>query len=82
MRINSRLRLADACTDTVQKLLEGLVTVRIARFADVVARLAAQAVTTQVGVPYIDLRLLSLLDGTDSVTVNEIARGAHMTVPG
>jgi DNA-binding MarR family transcriptional regulator len=58
--------------------LEDLVAVRIARLADVVARLAGQSVTVQVGVPHTDMRLLNLLDGTEGVTVNEIARRAHI----
>lgn len=78
MRKNSRLRLADIRTDAVRKTMEDLVAVRIARLADAVARLAAQSVTAQVGIPHTDLRLLTLLDGTEGVTVNEIARRAHI----
>jgi DNA-binding MarR family transcriptional regulator len=78
MQRRSRLRLADPGTDSVRKTLEDLVAVRVARLADVVHRLAAQSVTARVGVPYTDMRLLNLLDGTDGVTVNEIARRAHI----
>ena len=75
---SSRLRLADARTDTARKSLEDLVAVRIARLADVVARLGAQTVTARVGIRRTDMRLLNLLDGTDGVTVNEIGRRAHI----
>jgi DNA-binding MarR family transcriptional regulator len=78
MQKNSRLRLADARTDTVQKTLEDLVAVRVARLADVIARLAAQSVGARIGVPHTGMRLLNLLDGTEGVTVNEIARRAHI----
>jgi DNA-binding MarR family transcriptional regulator len=78
MTRNSRLRLADVRKDSVHKTLEDLVAVRIARLADVMARLAAQSVTANVGVPHTDMRLLNLLDGTEGVTVNEIARRAHI----
>jgi DNA-binding MarR family transcriptional regulator len=75
---NRRLRLADASLDAVPKSLEDLVAVRIARLADVVARLGAQTVTARVGIRRTDMRLLNLLDGTDGVTVNEIGRRAHI----
>ena len=58
--------------------MEDLVAVRVARLADVVARLAAQSVMARVGVANTDLRLLNLLDGTEGVAVNEIARRAHI----
>jgi DNA-binding MarR family transcriptional regulator len=75
---NRRLWVADARTDSIRKTLEDLVVVRVARLADVVARLAGQFVTARLGVPYTDLRLLSLLDGKAGITVNEIARRAHI----
>jgi DNA-binding MarR family transcriptional regulator len=78
MQKNSRLRLAHVQTDPFRKTLEDLVAVRIARLADVVARLSRQYVPARLGVPRTDMRLLNLLDGTDGVTVNEIARRAHI----
>src|SRR5689334_108566 len=78
MQKNRRLRLADARVDAVSKSLEDLVAVRIARLADVVARLGAQTVTARVGIRRTDMRLLNLLDGTEGVTVNEIGRRAHI----
>jgi DNA-binding MarR family transcriptional regulator len=78
MQKNKRLRLADARTGTVRRPLEDLVAVRVARLADVVARLAEQFVTSQVGARGSDLRLLNLLDATEGVTVNEIARRIHI----
>jgi DNA-binding MarR family transcriptional regulator len=78
MRYSSRLRLIDARTDTVRKSLEDLVAVRIARLADVMARLANQSVTAQVGARNVDFRLLNILDAADGLTVNEIARRIHV----
>jgi DNA-binding MarR family transcriptional regulator len=78
MRHSSRPRLIDARTGTTGKSLEDLVAVRIARLADVMARLANQAVTAQVGARNVDLRLLNILDAADGLTVNEIARRVHI----
>jgi len=73
-----RLRLADARTDTARRSLEDLVAVRIARLADVVARLAEQSIVSKDGLRHTDLRLLNLLDASDGLTVNEIARRTHI----
>lgn len=78
MQRNGRLRLADVRMHTVRKTMDDLVAVRVARLADIMARIAAQFVTARLGVPNTDLRLLNLLDGTDGVTVNEIARRVHI----
>lgn len=75
---SKRLRLADARTDTARRSLEDLVAVRIARLADVVARLAEQTVVSKNGLRHTDLRLLNLLDAADGITVNEIARRTHI----
>jgi DNA-binding MarR family transcriptional regulator len=58
--------------------LEDLVAVRVVRIAEVVARLATQTIEARVGLRNTDLRILNLLDRTDGVTVNEIARRAHV----
>jgi DNA-binding MarR family transcriptional regulator len=78
MPSSRRLRLADAGADTARRSLEDLVAVRIARLADVVARLAEQSVVSRNGLRHTDLRLLNLLDATDGITVNEIARRTHI----
>lgn len=78
MRYSNRLRLVDTRTDTVRRSLEDLVAVRIARLADVMARLANQSVTAQVGARNVDFRLLNILDAADGLTVNEIARRIHV----
>ncbi len=61
-----------------RKSLEDLVAVRIVRIAEVVARLAIQTFEARFGLRNTDLRLMNLLDGKDGVTVNEIARRAHV----
>lgn len=58
--------------------LEDLVAVRVVRIAEVVARLASQTIEVRVGLRNTDLRILNLLDRTAGVTVNEIARRAHV----
>jgi len=78
MKKNRRLRIADPETDLVQKSLEDLVAVRIVRISEVIARLATRTIEARVGLRNTDLRLMNLLDGTDGVTVNEIARRAHV----
>jgi DNA-binding MarR family transcriptional regulator len=78
MQKNRRLRIADPQADTTRKSLEDIAAVRIARLADVFARLATQAFGANLGLRGTDLRLMSLLDGTDGITVNEIARRAHI----
>ena len=78
MQKNRRLRIADPESDPIAKSLEDLVAVRIVRLAEVVARLATQTIEARVGLRNTDLRLMNLLDGADGVTVNEIARRAHL----
>jgi len=78
MRKDRRLRIADPQVDAIQKSLEDLVAVRIVRIAEVIARLATQTIEASVGLRNTDLRLMNLLDGTEGVTVNEIARRAHV----
>jgi DNA-binding MarR family transcriptional regulator len=75
---NRRLRIADPQHDALERSLEDLVAVRIVRIAEVVSRLATQTIEAQVGLRNTDLRLMNLLDGADGVTVNEIARRAHV----
>jgi DNA-binding MarR family transcriptional regulator len=58
--------------------LEDLVAVRVVRIAEVVARLATRTIEGKVGLRNTDLRILNLLDRTDGVSVNEIARRAHV----
>ena len=58
--------------------LEDLIAVRIVRIAEVVARLATRTIEARVGLRNTDLRILNLLDRTDGVSVNEIARRAHV----
>jgi DNA-binding MarR family transcriptional regulator len=61
-----------------RKSLEDLVAVRIVRIAEVIARLATQTIEAQVGLRNTDLRLMNLLDRSEGITVNEIARRAHV----
>lgn len=61
-----------------RKSLEDLVAVRIVRIAEVISRLATQTIEAQVGLRNTDLRIMNLLDGTEGITVNEIARRAHV----
>jgi DNA-binding MarR family transcriptional regulator len=61
-----------------RKSLEDLVAVRIVRIAEVISRLATQTIEAQVGLRNTDLRLMNLLDATEGLTVNEIARRAHV----
>jgi DNA-binding MarR family transcriptional regulator len=78
MRKNRRLRVADPERDARARSLEDLVAVRIVRIAEVMTRLATQTIEATVGLRNTDLRLMNLLDGTEGVTVNEIARRAHV----
>jgi len=75
---NRRLRIADPATAGFESSLEDLVAVRIVRIAEVVARLATQTIEARVGLRNTDLRLMNLLDRADGVSVNEIARRAHV----
>ncbi len=78
MPTHRRLRLADPERDTRMRTLEDLVAVRIVRISEVLTRLATQAIGSRVGLRNTDLRLMNLLDGYQGVTVNEIARRAHV----
>ena len=78
MRKNRRLRIAHPESDAIPKPLEDLVAVRIVRIAEVVARLATQTFEARFGLRNTDLRLMNILDGTEGVTVNEIARRTHV----
>jgi DNA-binding MarR family transcriptional regulator len=73
-----RLRIADPASDAIERSLEDLVAVRIVRISEVVARLATLSIEATFGLRNTDLRLMNLLDGTNGVTVNEIARRAHV----
>ena len=75
---NRRLRVADPASAGIEASLEDLVAVRIVRIAEVVARLATQTIEARVGLRNTDLRLMNLLDRADGVSVNEIARRAHV----
>jgi DNA-binding MarR family transcriptional regulator len=78
MHKNRRLRIAHPESDAIPKPLEDLVAVRIVRIAEVVARLATQTFEARFGLRNTDLRLMNILDGTEGVTVNEIARRTHV----
>jgi DNA-binding MarR family transcriptional regulator len=78
MQRNPRLRIADPRVDSTARSLEDLVAVRLVRLSEVIARLATQTIEARVGLRNTDLRILNLLDGTEGVTVNEIARRAHV----
>lgn len=78
MQKTRRLQIADTETEVIERSLEDLVAVRIVRIAEVVARLATQTIQARVGLRNTDLRLLNLLDAAEGVTVNEIARRAHV----
>ena len=75
---NNMVRVETPCQMAGRKSLEDLVAVRIVRIAEVVARLAIQTFEARFGLRNTDLRLMNLLDGKDGVTVNEIARRAHV----
>ncbi len=78
LRTNRRLRIADPERDAQVRTLEDLIAVRVVRIAEVMARLATRTIEARVGLRNTDLRLMNLLDGTEGVTVNEIARRAHV----
>src|ERR1700744_203139 len=61
-----------------ERPLGDLTAVRIVRIAEVVAKLATSTIEVRVGLRNTDLRILNLLDHTDGVSVNEIARRAHV----
>lgn len=70
--------MRNKATAAATRPLEDLIAVRIVRIAEVVARLATQTIEARVGLRNTDLRILNLLDRTDGVSVNEIARRAHV----
>jgi len=78
MPTDRRLRIADPERDARVRTLEDLVAVRVVRISEVLARLATQTIEARVGLRNTDLRLMNLLDGFQGVTVNEIARRAHV----
>jgi DNA-binding MarR family transcriptional regulator len=73
-----RLRIADPEQDARVRTLEDLVAVRVVRISEVLTRLATHTIEARVGLRNTDLRLMNLLDGFQGVTVNEIARRAHV----
>jgi DNA-binding MarR family transcriptional regulator len=75
---NRRLRIADPQVDLIQRSLEDLVAVRIVSIAEVVGRSARKTFEKRFGLRNTDLRLLNFLDTPKGVTVNEIARRAHI----
>jgi len=78
MPTHRHLRIAARERDARTRTLEDLVAVRIVRIAEVMARLATRTIEARVGLRNTDLRLMNLLDGAQGVTVNEIARRAHV----
>ena len=65
-------------TDAGTRSLETLVAVQLVRIAEVVSRLATQTIEARYGLRNTDLRIMNMLDQTEGVTVNEIARRAHI----
>jgi DNA-binding MarR family transcriptional regulator len=61
-----------------ERSLEDLVAVRLVRIAEVVSRVAARRFQPRFALRNTDLRIMNMLDRTDGVTVNEIARRAHV----
>ena len=57
---------------------EDNVGVRIVRLADVLTRLAKIGVEEPWGLRSTDLRILNVLDGSESVAISEIARRTHV----
>jgi len=60
------------------RTLEDLISVRIVRLSEAIARLASRTFETQFGLRNTDLRILNILDGANGISVNEIARRAHV----
>jgi DNA-binding MarR family transcriptional regulator len=58
--------------------LEDNVGIRIVRLAEVFARLARIAVEAPTGLRHTDLRILNLLDGTEGISIVEIARRTYV----
>jgi DNA-binding MarR family transcriptional regulator len=61
-----------------ERSLEDLLAVRLVRIAEVVSRVAARRFQPRFSLRNTDLRIMNMLDRTDGVTVNEIARRAHV----
>ena len=72
------LKIASAAREARVRTLEDLVAVRIVRIAEVMTRLATRTIEARVGLRNTDLRLMNLLDGSEPLTVNQIARRAHV----
>jgi DNA-binding MarR family transcriptional regulator len=58
--------------------LEDNVGVRIARLAEIFARLARTGLEAPWGLRQTDLRILNILDGADRMLISEIARRTHV----
>ncbi len=67
-----------AAAEDETRSLETLVAVRLVRIAEVISRLATQTIEARFGLRNTDLRIMNMLDQTEGVTVNEIARRAHI----
>lgn len=63
---------------TQPKTFEDNIGVRIVRLAEVFTRLAKLGVEQPWGLRSTDLRILNVLDGEDSVPINEISRRTHV----
>lgn len=61
-----------------ERSLEDLIAVRLVRIAEVVSRVAGKRFQPRFALRNTDLRIMNMLDRTDGVTVNEIARRAHV----
>lgn len=61
-----------------ERSLEDLVAVRLVRIAEVVSRVAARRFQPRFALRNTDLRIMNMLDRTEGVAVNEIARRAHV----
>lgn len=54
------------------------IAVRIVRISEALTRIAARRIEARWGLRNTDLRLLNILDGEESIGVNEISRRAHV----
>jgi DNA-binding MarR family transcriptional regulator len=64
--------------DTHLVTLEDNVGVRVVRLADVFSRLARIGVEEPWGLRSTELRIVNMLDGTDSIPISEISRRTHV----
>ncbi len=58
--------------------LDALVPIRLVRLAELMSRLSTQVFETRYGVRNIELRILGVIGGRGSLTVNELARRAQV----